>query len=122
MTDRRLYAFALILLLITEALIALYVHDRIVRPYIGDALAVMLAYAGFRALFGLGFRSGLIAALLLACAIETGQAFHLIDLLGLQHVTLAHWVLGQGFDWADFALYGAGGLVVALVEAVRLRR
>lgn len=32
------YAIATVILLLTEVLIALYVHDAFVRPYIGDIM------------------------------------------------------------------------------------
>jgi hypothetical protein len=122
MTDRRLYAVILVFLLAVELLIARYLHDRFVRPYVGDAIAVVLAYAGFRAVFGLGFRAGLVAALLLATAIEISQHFHLTSLLGLDAYPFVRVVLGQGFDWLDFVAYGAGGLAVIAGESLRGRQ
>ena len=41
---RRWYALAFGLLLLLEALIAVFVHDRFVRPYLGDVLAAVLLY------------------------------------------------------------------------------
>lgn len=38
------YAIATVILLLTEVLIALYVHDAFVRPYIGDVLVVIVIY------------------------------------------------------------------------------
>src|SRR6478736_1889270 len=116
MTDRRFYAVILVVLLAVELPIARTLHDRFVRPYVGDAIAVVLAYAGFRALFGLGFRAALMAALFLAMAIEISQAFHLTGRLGLAGNPAVRIVLGQGFDWLDFVAYGVGGLAVALGE------
>jgi hypothetical protein len=121
MTGRRLYAAILVVLLAVELPIARYLHDRFVRPYVGDAIAVVLAYAGFRAVFGLGYRAGLVAALLLATAIEIGQHFHLTTLLGLDGYPFIRVILGQGFDWLDFVAYGAGGLAIVLGKALRGR-
>ena len=39
---RLLYVIGTLLLLVTEVLIALYVHDSIIRPFIGDMLVVIL--------------------------------------------------------------------------------
>ena len=50
-TFRRSYFLATVLLLLTEALIALHVHDRIIRPYFGDFLAVVLVYCLVRKFF-----------------------------------------------------------------------
>ena len=38
------YLAASIIVFIIELIIALYVHDRIIRPYIGDMLVVVLVY------------------------------------------------------------------------------
>ena len=40
------YAIATVILLLTEVLIALYVHDAFVRPYIGDVLVCLLVCKG----------------------------------------------------------------------------
>ena len=42
------YAIATVILLLTEVLIALYVHDAFVRPYIGDVLVVIVIYTFIR--------------------------------------------------------------------------
>lgn len=49
---RRWYALAFGLLLLLEALIAVFVHDRFVRPYLGDVLAAVLLYCLARAVGG----------------------------------------------------------------------
>ena len=42
------YLAASIIVFIMELIIALYVHDRIIRPYIGDMLVVVLVYCFVR--------------------------------------------------------------------------
>ena len=42
------YAIATVILLLIEVLIALYVHDAFVRPYIGDVLVVVVIYTFIR--------------------------------------------------------------------------
>ena len=44
---RRRYGLVFLLLLGVEIVIALFVHDRFVRPYLGDVLVVWVVY-GFR--------------------------------------------------------------------------
>lgn len=53
---RLFYLITALLLLMTEVLIALFVHDRFIRPYAGDILVVLLIYALVR----IFFRNGLI--------------------------------------------------------------
>ena len=44
------YLAAFVILFLIEAAIALWVHDRFIRPYIGDVLVVVLVYV-----FGFSF-------------------------------------------------------------------
>jgi len=113
------YAALTLALLVTEILIALFVRDAIVRPYVGDALAVVLVYAGLRAITRLGVVPATLLALLTAVAIEFGQYFHLLDHIGLSGNRWARIILGSGFDPQDFVAYAAGAIVVLLAERYR---
>ena len=113
------YAAAALAVLAVEVLIALFVRDRLVRPYGGDALAVVGVYLLLRALTGWRWPVALAAALGVAVAIELGQAVGVLGLVGLADVPTARVVMGTGFDWLDFAAYGIGGVAVALVERWR---
>lgn len=108
--------------LVVEIGIALYLHDRIVRPYGGDALAVVLVYLALRAVTRLGTRRAVSMALAVAVVIECAQAVHALRWVGLEHDRLARVVLGGQFDLTDFAAYAVGAAAVPLVEAWRARR
>ena len=121
-TFRASYALAAILVFLVEVAIAAFVHDAIVRPYLGDSLAVVLVYLAIRAVAPFGARTAVVAAFAIACAIEIGQWFHLADLLGLGHVRIARIVLGTGFDPADFLAYAGGAVAAMIVERIRRQR
>ncbi len=116
------YLAAAIVLFAIEALIALFVRDAFVRPYLGDVLAVALVYAALRAVTPLSIRAALIATLAIALAIEIAQALGLLAALGLADNAVARTVLGGVFDWADLAAYTAGVAIVALIERARETR
>jgi len=116
------YALSAILIFLSEIVIAAFVHDALIRPYLGDSLAVALVYCTVRAIASLGVRWSVATALAAACAIEFGQLFHLANLLGLGHCRIARVVLGTGFDPADFLAYAGGAAAILLTEAVRARR
>ena len=122
MTFRPTYALATIALLGIEIAIARFVHDSIVRPYIGDSLAVMLVYLALRAVTPLRVVPAVATAFAIACAIEVGQYFHLVDALGLGSSRVARVVLGTSFELTDFVAYGGGAMCVLAVEAVRKKR
>lgn len=113
------YALAACLLFAIEVAIAIFAHDAIVRPYVGDALAVVLVYVVLRAVTRLGVTGATVIALATAFAIEIGQYFHLVDRLGLTGVRWAALVLGIGFDPRDFLAYIAGAALVLVIEAMR---
>ena len=113
------YVLAAGLVFAIEVLIALFVRDGFVRPYLGDVLAVVLVYLGLRAVTRLGIVPAVAATLAFAVVIELGQLLGLIDALGLRGNRLAHVVLGGSFDPKDLACYAAGGLVIVAVEALR---
>lgn len=48
MKKRIIYAAITVLLLLIEVLIALYIHDSIIRPYTGDVLVVIVIYTFIR--------------------------------------------------------------------------
>lgn len=107
---------AAMLVFIVEVAIAAFFHDTLVRPYLGDSLAVVLVYLALRAVTPLDIGRSVAIALAIACAIELGQWFHLADLIGL-HDHLLRVVLGTGFDPVDFLAYAGGAAAVALIEA-----
>ena len=117
---RRIYLIVAIALLAVEVLIALFVRDEFVRPYLGDVLAVAFLYAALRAATPLGRAPALGLTLAIALGVEIAQALNLLDAIGLRDNAVARTVLGGVFDWADLGAYAAGALLVAVVE--RLRR
>ena len=113
------YAIATLAIFLIEVLIALYVRDAFIRPYGGDVLAVVLVYVGLRAVTSLRVGPAVAVALAIAFGVEVAQALNLITTLGLENVQLARTVLGTSFAWGDLAAYGAGAVMVLIVEQAR---
>ena len=97
-TFRRSYFLATVLLLLTEALIALHVHDRIIRPYFGDFLAVVLVYCLVRKFFAVPVRLAALLALGAAYVLELLPLVHFLQRRGLQQMRLARVLLGSSFS------------------------
>ncbi len=120
---RQKYGLAFLVLLGVEVFIALFVHDRFVRPYLGDVLVVGVVYAFVRFLFPDGLFWLPAGVTLFAVLVEVGQGFGLVDLLGLGHIRFFRVLLGSTFDWADVLCYCVGGGLILLAEALcRARR
>jgi len=98
-----------------EVFIAAFLHDRIVRPYVGDLLAVVFLYCLVRSVVTTPVRPTVAAVLLVAYGIEVLQYLHLLTYVGLAHSRLAAVVLGNHFEWGDMLAYtlGAAGILAA---------
>jgi hypothetical protein len=115
------YFLLALALFVVEVMIALYVHDRIIRPYIGDYLVVMLLYCAVKSVVPGAVKKVALGVLLFACLIEVLQYLHLVRLLGLQGNKLARIVLGSSFEWMDILTYVVGIATVLGVELLRSR-
>jgi hypothetical protein len=113
------YFLLTLILFIVEVLIALYVHDRIIRPYIGDVLVVILIYCFCRSFLRVPVRPLAVCVLLFAFLIEVLQYFQIVRVLGLQDSKIARTVIGVGFEWLDLAAYSVGIVLVLLIEKSR---
>ncbi|MEO9129768.1 MAG: DUF2809 domain-containing protein [Sphingomonas sp.] len=122
MTFRPSYALATIAVLGIEIVIARFVHDDFIRPYLGDSIAVVLVYLALRAATQSRMVVAVTIAFAFACAIEVGQFFHLVDVLGLGANRVARIVLGTTFGLTDFVAYVGGAAFVLAIEAARPKR
>jgi hypothetical protein len=110
------YFLLTVLLLLVEILIAVFAHDRFVRPYVGDYLVVIFLYCFARSFLNLPYIAIAVSVLLFSYLVEVTQYFHLIARLGWQHSRLAHLILGSGFEWIDLLAYTLGIITVLLLE------
>ena len=113
------YFFLVILLLITEILIGLYMHDAIIRPFGGDFLVVILIYCFVKSFFDAPVLATATAVLLFAFAVEISQYFHLVNVLGLERSPLARALMGTSFSFIDLLMYTLGAITVLVVEHLK---
>ena len=112
----RTYFILTLLLFIIEVLIAIYICDKFIRPYVGDFLVVILIYCFVKTFFNFPTVKLALAVLLFSYFIETLQYLQLLNYLGLQNNTMAKIVLGSSFSWMDMLVYTLGIFAVILVE------
>lgn len=118
LTFDRKYFFLAVALFIIEVLIALYLHDRIIRPYVGDFLVVFLIYCAVRTFLKASALKVAIGVLFFSYLVEALQYFKIVELLHLQHNEVAGTVTGNSFDWIDLLLYTLGIVTVLTIEKV----
>jgi Protein of unknown function (DUF2809) len=107
------------LLFLTELCIAIFFDDRIIRPLVGDVLAIALVYCFIKAFWRVRPGCAIAAAFAFACALEGLQYLRLVDRLGLRAYPPLAIAIGTTFDWRDIAAYALGAGLVLLVERRR---
>lgn len=110
------YAAATILIFFIELLIALFVRDNFIRPYVGDVLVVILIYTFLRILFPEKPRLLPLYVFLFAALVEGLQAMNIVERLGLQNNRFFSVLIGTTFDWKDIACYGVGCVTLGVWE------
>jgi hypothetical protein len=99
-----------------EVLIALFVHDALIRPYGGDYLVVILIYATVRSFINTSPWKIAVGVLVFSFTLEMLQYYHLVDRLGLAGNKIARTVIGHGFSWWDMLAYTLGVITILIVE------
>ena len=122
MNRRYFYALTTIVLLIVEVLIALFVHDTFIRPYVGDVLVVFVVYCFVRIFIPENVKLLPLFVFLFAVVVEVLQFFHIVDLLGLGGITFFRVLIGGTFDLKDILCYGVGCVLLTVWDYVLLER
>jgi succinate-acetate transporter protein len=116
---RRNYFLGFAGLLIIEFLIAKYVRDDFIRPYLGDYLVVILLYCFLMFISQIAVVRGLIEVLLFSFAIEFFQMVNIVKVLQYQPPDLVMILLGSSFSTWDLLAYSLGLLTCYLIEKTR---
>ena len=124
MTDnkkRAVFSSIFAALIIIEVMIALFVHDKFIRPFGGDVIVVSVVYFFVRSFIPVKIRLLPLYVFIFAVIIETLQYFNFIELIGLENIRFFRVVLGTSFSWIDIGCYALGCAPLAAYEIVRYR-
>lgn len=119
---RLTYLLIFIFLLATETVIALFVNDGFVRPYIGDVLVVGVICAFLRIFLPDRIRALPLLTSAFAAGVELLQYFDFVSLLGLSDSRFFSVLLGRTFDLKDIVCYLIGGILFLAAETIARRR
>ena len=118
MNKRITYLIFTIILLTVEVLIALFIHDDFVRPYIGDVLVVMVLYTFIRIFVPEKIKMLPSYILCLAVLVEILQYFRIVEVLGLQDNRFFSVLIGSVFDMKDIICYAIGCILIVAGQLV----
>jgi hypothetical protein len=113
--NKNYFGFAILIFSI-EVLIALFVNDDFVRPYLGDVLVVILLYCFLKSFLKLPVLIVALFVLAFSFAIEFLQYLNIVEKLSLEKSKIARTVIGTSFSWIDLLAYIAGIAIVIVVE------
>jgi hypothetical protein len=110
------YFIATIVLFLVEVFIGFYMHDAIIRPFVGDLLVVILIYCFVMSFFKVNAMAVALGALLFAYVTEISQYYHLVNALGWGGSRFACIIMGTSFSWTDMLMYTIGIILVVATE------
>lgn len=116
------YSIFAVIIFLVEVFIALFVHDEIIRPHIGDLLVVILIYCFLRSFINIPVWKMAVFVLIFAYIVEMLQYFKIIERLGLGQYQLAGIIIGTSFSWIDILAYTLGIGIVLITENFATKR
>jgi hypothetical protein len=99
-------------------MIAMYLNDAFIRPYVGDILVIIVLYCAIRAIIPDKCKLLPLWIVIFAVFVECLQYLKLVQVLGWEDNTLLRIVIGSTFDLKDIACYVVGGIVIGCYEGV----
>lgn len=120
--QRLIYLLIFCSLLVTEIVIALFVNDVFVRPYVGDMLVTLLLCCMCRVILPDKVRLLPVYVFVFAACVEIGQYFDLVALLGLADNKIISIALGRIFSWMDLVCYTVGCVAAFVLDWAIIRK
>ena len=115
--NKRLYYFlGFTVLLIIEILIARYIKDDFVLPYLGDFLVVILLYCFLMSVCKVSVLKGMIIVLVFSFAVEFFQMINIVKVLQYQPPEIIMIALGSSFSNWDLLAYSLGIVFIWMIE------
>ena len=120
-TGKLHYAIWFVILLLIEIYIALEVNDKVIRPYGGDFLVVMLIYCFLMVITRFRIPAAIFIVFVFSLIVEFLQLSNLIHHIPEHFGPAPRIILGHSFSWLDILAYILGLTTVYLAEYFRTR-
>lgn len=118
---RLVYFMCFLLLLLCEIFIGAFVHDRFIRPYVGDMLVTVLLCCLLRCIWPDRPKALPLYVFLFSGAVELAQLWNIADRLHIEN-RLLRILIGTTFDWKDIVCYLCGCVLFGAAEAALRRK
>lgn len=112
----KIYFAATLILFFIEVLIALCIHDKFIRPFVGDVLVVLLMYCFLKSFTTTPSIVAALIVLFVSFFIEFLQYIKIVKILHLEPYSVLKTVLGTSFSSLDLLCYFIGYLIIIGVE------
>ncbi|MUT67415.1 DUF2809 domain-containing protein [Paenibacillus sp. NEAU-GSW1] len=113
------YMISFILLFLAELVIALFLHDSFIRPYIGDMLVVVLMYCFIKSIFSVHTKLLPFYIFVFSINIEICQWYEFVKLIHMETNVFIKTLFGSVFDIKDIYSYFAGCLILYILQKIQ---
>ena len=118
---KRNYLIGFFSLLIIEILIAIFIKDDFIRPYLGDFLVVIMLYCFLMGISRFAIYKSLFIVLVFSFTIEFLQLIDIPKLLQYQPPKPIMIILGNSFSVWDLVAYLLGLISCLIIEILKNR-
>lgn len=112
------YMISFIILLLVEVFIGAFINDKIIRPYVGDILVVVVIYTFIKIFIKKEVKMLPVYIFIFAVMVEVMQYYNIVELLNLQHNKLMSIIIGSTFDMKDIFCYFIGAILLIIWESI----
>ena len=119
---KTVYAVMFFGLLLTEIIIALFIKDNFIRPYIGDLLVTVLICSFCRIFIPKKVVALPIYVFAFSIIVEFAQHIDIVKILGLQNIRFLSILIGRSFSMVDILCYALGCLVFFIIDKFLIKK
>ena len=121
-SKRTVYALLFVALFFIEVIIALFLHDNFVRPYIGDLLVTVLLCAFLRIFIPEKIKALPIFVFVFSVFVEFAQYIDIVKLLGFENNKFLSVIIGRSFSVIDIIYYALGCILFFFLDRYVISR
>ncbi|AUG57571.1 ribosomal maturation YjgA family protein [Acetivibrio saccincola] len=110
------YLAAFFIFLTIEIIIALFIRDNIIRPYVGDILVVILLYTFIKSFIRKPIKFLPLYIFIFSVMVEILQYLNIVEILNIQGNKVLSTIVGATFDIKDIFCYLVGCIILIIWE------